>query len=133
MKFKTFIKSIFEFEQKVFVLLYVFLLTGQLFSSCYIFLNKNKFDLNISLLNEQANTVVLKNLLALFIIFLLGYTVIGLPFICLGVLYSGILIGIKVSLFILCFGVKGSIISAFILFIYYFIYVISCLYISFRP
>lgn len=131
MKFKLFINSVFEYEQKVFILLFTFFTTGQLFSSIYIFLNKTKFDLNINLLNEQANTVVFKNLLALFIIFLLGYTVIGLPFICLSVLYSGVLIGAKISFFILCYGAKGCILSAVILFLYYFTFVISCMYISF--
>lgn len=124
---------IFEYEQKVFLILFAVFFIGMTCGSysCFTLQTSLGEAFVASSGGDLFVDMLVKNLLALVISFLLGYTVIGFPFLCFYVLYSGICFGVFISLFTYSYGVMGCIIASVVMFPYYFTVIASELFVTF--
>lgn len=134
MKYKNIFKLIFEYEQKVFVILFAVFFIGFLFGSFFVFFDGNAVD--TSVLFEYTYTqlftdVLVKNLILMIVMFVLGYTAIGSPVLFFCILYSGIYLGVLISSFTYTYGFKGCIASSLMFFPYYLLLVCSLFFITF--
>lgn len=119
MKDNKYFKYIFEYEQKVFAVLFAIFLISFLFG-CYFLFHSTSIPDSISY--NSFKLIFNKNILSLFISFLFGYTVIGFPFLFLGILYNGFLCGVSLCTFTFFHGLKMSAIFSLALFPYYLIF-----------
>lgn len=137
MKAGKFFSQIFECESKVFIIIFSFYALGIVFgsvSACNLeynnihTLNCDVFELFFS---DSFIQLFLKNLIIISLAFFLGYSVIGMPFICFVVLYDGICCGIFCTTFSVFWGLKGVLCSALCFYIYFFLKLICVICLSF--
>lgn len=122
MRIKKFANNVFECESKVMfalLLLYILGLVYGCFSGTVLnLLNDFRFT---SILSDNLFTLFSKNILVVLIIFLLGYSVIGTPFICFIIYYCGVSNGVFCTYYSCNFGLKGSFIVVLLFYFYYLI------------
>ena len=119
------LKEYFKVNKKMFLFFEILLLIGVLSGSIFsLTLNEtdavlvseylNNFIESIS--NNSYKDAVLSNSLILTIIFLLGFSVIGIPFVILIFFYKAFIIGFSFASIILNFKSKGILLSFFYIF-----------------
>ncbi len=128
MKDKKNLKFIFEYEKKVLAILFIIFTMGFCFG-CYNLFNRP--DVYLESFSHNLNIVFLKNIVLITISFLLGYTVIGFPFLCFSVIYCGIFTGISLGYFTYFYGYTGCLFYSVIFYLYYLIFIFSYFFIVF--
>ena len=131
LKIKKAVNFIFECEFKAIVVLSMFFLFGMIFGAIHSCKMDLPSDVVKSIISDNLMTLCLKNLLILTFAFLLGYTVIGAPLICFIIVYSGISCGLFLGIFSINFGFRGSFVAALCFYLFYFINLISLVFVSF--
>ena len=130
MRMVKFLSFIFEYERKVYFLLFTLFLIGFGFG-CYHGLGNNTYVDSIFNSDTAWISVFLKDSICLFITFILGYTVIGFPLLCSNVVFYGIYCGIFLSKFSAVYGIKGALCSGVVLLPYYFVVITTLLLLTF--
>ena len=136
-KIKDFLIKNFKMQDNIILVFAGVLLTGVLLGSiCYnIFSDKLSLSLKAMLENYVTyyNFADINNLFFVFLressilllAFIFGYTIIGVPFLFLIILFKGFCFGISISTFILTFGFEGIFIGACTFAIQNIIYIIA--------
>ncbi len=128
-RFKKMADFIFECELRVMLLLSVFFFIGMAFGA-YHSCGEAAGELSDVMAGEII-PLYLKNLLMLFVTFVLGYTVIGAPLICGAVIYGGVCCGLFCGLAVNLAGLaKGTLVIA-LFYVFYFVNVLCLLLMSF--
>ena len=134
MKISGFVNFVLDYERKVYIILFMLLSLGFIYG-CYFSFTDRAGDLGV-LFNKSNEiniwiSVVLKDAICIFVTFILGYTVIGFPFLCINVVLYGIYFGIALSEYTVQFGIKGFLIFSFAFFPYYFVFITSLIFLTF--
>jgi len=122
---KKYLRLFVEYEQKVFILLFAIFFLGFL-CGCYYLFDNNQYKTEYVF----SNIIFLKNIVLMCITFLLGFAVIGFPFIILCTAYVGILSGVSIGLFMLSHGFKVSVLYSLAFFPYYLVYIFCFIYVA---
>lgn len=131
LKIKKAVNFIFECEFRAVAVLSLFFLLGMVFGAFYSCKMDLSADMAKNIITDNLLSLFLKNLLLLTAVFLLGYTVIGAPGICFILIYSGVSCGMFLGIFTGFYGFRGSIVAALCFYLFYFINLISLVYVSF--
>jgi len=132
MRISKFTDFIFDYERKVYILLFVLFSIGFGFGIYYSLCGEVNGDaVNNFCSNDTWLNLLFKESLCLFITFILGFTVIGFPLLCLNVVFYGIYCGIYLSEYSLASGLNGALTSSVVLFPYFFITVTALILMTF--
>ncbi len=134
MKISRFVNFVLDYERKVYIILFILFSLGLVYG-CYFSLSGKAGDLEV-IFNKSNEldiwiSVILKDTICILITFILGYTVIGFPFLCFNIVLYGIYFGIALSRYTVIYGVKGALISSFAFFPYYFVLITSLILLTF--
>ncbi len=125
---------LFEYEKKVFIILFAVFLLGFVCGSYSLFI-KSDISYTTDVFSLQAANLFKKMLFSnfwLFVItFLSGYNVIAFPFMFILILYNGINIGVTISSFTYFYGLKGALIYSCLLLPFIIILILSHYFITF--
>lgn len=134
MKLKKWMRFFFECETKLFFFMLVIFIAGIIWGSVSLKINNvqaTETDI-LSIIDMSGfKNLFFKNYLLIIVSFLLGFSAIGVPFICFVLLFDGICLGIFLERIVLCYGFKGLSIATASLFVVVLIKFISIAVISF--
>ena len=111
---------LFDYERKVYFLLFILFFIGFAFGTYHSLCG----DLNAGSNFTTSNTwvsLLFKESFCLFITFILGFTVIGFPILCLNIVLYGVYCGIYLTGYTATHGLNGIFTSTLLLFPYFFI------------
>ena len=124
---KNFLKcNLFEYDNKVLLIFLTIFFISFIFGSFYLFNCSNIINAEVP---QIIYDFLIRDFLFLIVLFLLGYTVVGLPLLFFSNIILGIFCGITVSCFTYLFSFKGCMYYCIILYPYFFVFVISCFYV----
>lgn len=134
MKDNKIFSFVFEYEKKVFIILFAVFLVGFIWGS-YTLFSKTGLTDNINHISQQPILLFKKLISSSFwlfaITFLSGYNVIGFPLMFLLVLYNGINLGVTISSFAYFNGLKGALLCSGILLPFIVVTILSHYFITF--
>ena len=131
MKYKNLHKIIFEYEQKVFVLLFAVFFIGFLAGSLSVFNNTSYIEISEPVLHKLYFCSILAFCAFLIILFTLGFTSFGLPFIIFINLFSGLFLSVIGCSITVSYGYVGCIVYSLFMLPLFLVIVLSLLYISY--
>lgn len=132
MNIKKACSFIFDSENNVIFVLLSFYVLGFVFGLIHSYQNGVQAVDSVNvILNDNFVEVFFEPFFVLLVIFLAGFAVFGLPVAVFSVMYSGVLVGVLFSAFVISYGFKGSFILTVFGSLFYIVRLISALFVSF--
>lgn len=119
MKVKRAFAYLFDCEFKAVAVLSLFILVGLCYGAYYIAGVHESTELCAALSLGTVADISVKYIFLLFVVFLLGYAVIGVPIVCFILLYYGMSTGIFLGAYGCLYGLKGCAVAAVCFYFFY--------------